>query len=453
VTATSRTEQSLSATSESVSSVYAWYVAAVLTLCYTASFLDRQILSLLVGPIKQDLKISDTLVGLLQGFTFALFYAAMGLPLGRIADSTNRRNLISICIAFWSLFTAACAGARSYATLFLARMGVGIGEAGLNPAAFSILSDYFSKARLGTALSVFYIGQILGSSLALVIGGTVVQSVTRRPETTVPILGTIASWRLTFLILGLPGFLLALLAFTVREPVRKNLARSTAGSTRLSMAESIDEIGKRWQSILGISLGFAFLAACLYGFSAWVPTYFLRVHGLTIGETGRALGFLILPFGCAGLYFGGWLSEHWQKRGIIDAPLRVAILCAVGIVLILAPAMLMPSGALSLALIGVGYFFAVLPLGTGAAALQAIVPNQVRAQVGALFLFILNLGGLTLGPLLPGVFADYVFRDPKMIGTGLAITLASSGALLFVIISATRRPYRYHYRQMHSQGD
>jgi MFS family permease len=215
------------------------------------------------------------------------------------------------------------------------------------------------------------------------------------------------------------------------------------------MAQSIDEIGRRWQPVLGVSVGFAFLAACIYGFSAWVPTYFLRVHGWTIGQTGRALGFLILPFGCAGLYFGGWLSERWQKRGMIDAPLRVAIPCAVGIVLILAPAMLMPSWALSLALIGVGYFFLVLPLGTGPAALQAIVPNQVRAQVGALFLLILNLGGLTLGPLLPGVFADYVFRDPKMIGTGLAITLASSGALLFVIISATRRPYRDHYQQMH----
>ena len=450
VTPTSRTEHGLCGTSESLPSAYKWYVAAVLALCYTASFLDRQILSLLVGPIKQDLKISDTLVGLLQGFSFALFYASMGLPLGRIADATNRRNLISICIAFWSLFTAACAGAHSFLTLFLTRMGVGIGEAGLNPASFSVLSDYFSKERLGAALSLFYTGQMFGSSLALVVGGSVVQSVTRWPETTLPILGTIPSWRLTFLILGLPGLLLALLALTVREPVRRNLVRSAASSTRLSMAETIDEIGKRWQSVLGIALGSASLAACIYGFSAWVPTYFLRVHGWTIGETGRALGFLVLPFGCAGLWIGGWLSERWQKRGIIDAPLRVALPCGVGIVAILAPAMLMPSAALSLELIGVGYFFLVLPLGTLAACVQAIVPNQVRAQVSALFLFILNLGGLTLGSLLPGVFADYVFHDPKSIGTGLAITLALFGALLFVIVSATRRPYRHHYRQMHS---
>ncbi len=207
-------------------------------LCYALSFVDRQILSLLVPFIKADLHVNDTMVGLLQGFSFALFYAVMGLPLGRMADSTNRRNLISICIAFWSIFTAGCALARSYATLFLARMGVGIGEAGLNPASFSILSDLFPKERLGAALSVFYIGNLLGSSLALIVGGTAVQAVTRQPEITLPILGTMASWRVTFLILGLPGLLFALLVYTVKEPIRKNLARTSAGSTGLTMAES-----------------------------------------------------------------------------------------------------------------------------------------------------------------------------------------------------------------------
>jgi MFS family permease len=203
----------------------------VLMLCYTLSFVDRQILGLLVPFIKADLKINDTLVGLLAGTAFALFYAVMGLPLGRVADSANRRNLISISIAFWSIFTAACALARSYTTLFLARVGVGVGEAGLNPASFSILSDLFPKERLGAALSVFYIGNLLGSSLALIVGGTVVQAVTRQPEVTLPILGAMASWRLTFLILGLPGLFFALLVFTVKEPIRKK-PRADCGRRR-----------------------------------------------------------------------------------------------------------------------------------------------------------------------------------------------------------------------------
>jgi MFS family permease len=443
-----RPQAGTSGTPSPVSPGTAWYAAIVLMLCYALSYVDRQILGLLVPFIKADLKINDSMVGLLAGTAFALFYAGMGLPLGRVADSANRRNLISIAIAFWSVFTAGCALARSYTTLFLARVGVGIGEAGLNPSAFSILSDVFPRERLGAALSVFYIGQLLGSSLALIVGGTVVQAVTRQPEIILPILGAMASWRLTFVILGLPGLLFALWVFTVKEPIRKNLARTSTGTTGLSMAETFAQIRLRWQSVLGISVGFVFQAACNYGFSIWVPTYFLRVHGWTIGQTGRALGFLILPFGCLGLYLGGWFSERWQKRGIVDGPLLVGIPCALGILLFLVPAMLMPSAAWSLALIGPGFFFLVLPMGTAGAALQLIFPNQVRAQVSALYLFALNLGGLSLGPLMPGVFADYLFKNPKMIGAGLALTMGVSAVLMLIVVSATRRPYRKHYLEM-----
>jgi MFS family permease len=430
-------------------SPYAWYVVIVLMLCYTLSFIDRQILSLLVTPIKADLGISDTRVGLLQGFSFALFYALMGLPLGRIADVSNRRNLISAGILFWSFFTSACAGAKSFVTLFLARMGVGVGEAALNPASFSVLSDYFPKERLGVAVSLFYFGNLLGSSLALIVGGTTVEAVTRLHQVTLPVLGTIAAWRLTFLILGIPGVLFALLAFTIREPIRKNLLRNAAGTTKLSISETAVQVQARWQSVVGISIGFVFQAACNYGFSAWAPTYFLRVHGWTVGTTGRPLGLIILVFGGIGLYFGGALSERWQRRGITDAPLRVAIPSAIGTGVFLSLAMLMPTPWLSLALIGPGFFFLVLPMGTAGAALQVIFPNQVRGQVGALYLFILNLGGLSLGPGLPGVFTDYLFKDPKMVGASLALTIAISAALMLVIVCVTLRPYRRHYQEMH----
>jgi MFS family permease len=430
----------------------AWYAVIVLMVCYALSFVDRAILGLLVPQIEADLKISDTLIGLLQGFSFALFYAVMGLPLGRIADRANRRNLISICIAFWSFFTASCAGARSYATLFLARMGVGIGEAGLHPASYSILSDYFAKERLGKAMSVYYMGQVLGSALALGIGGTVVQIVTRKPDVTLPVLGSIASWRLTFLIVGLPGFLFALLLFTLREPVRKDVLRTSSGQVKLSLSETLVEVRKRWQSVVGISVGFIFHAACLYGFTAWVPPYFLRVHGWSIGAAGRALGLLVIAFGCAGLYVGGYLSERWQRRGFVDAPLRVAIPCAIGILVFLVPAMLMPTAAWSLALIGPGVFCLVLPMGTVGAALTVLFPNQVRAQVSALYLFILNLGGQSLGPLLPGVFTDYLFKDQKMVGASYALTMTISGSIMLVIYLATLRPYRAHYQMMQQSG-
>jgi MFS family permease len=445
-------EHNLNETGESPvkSRRYAWYVTIVLMLCYTFSFVDRQILGLLVSPIKADLGISDAKIGLLQGLSFALFYATMALPLGRLADRSNRRNLIAVCIMFWSLFTAACAVARSYAALFLTRMGVGVGEAGLNPAAFSMLSDYFPKERLGTAISVFYIGQLLGAGLALIIGGTVVQAVAQQPDITLPILGSIASWRITFLIIGIPGLLFAVLVYTIREPLRTNLARDSSGNAAMNLRATFRQMGLRWQSVAGISMAFLFQAACNYGFSAWIPTHFLRAYGWNIGETGRALGSIILPFGCLGLYLGGYLSERWQQQGKVDGPLLVAIPSAIGIILFLVPALLMPTAAWSLALVGPGFFFLVLPMGTSSAALQIIFPNQVRAQVGALYLFILNLGGLTLGPYLPGVFSDYFFRNPKMIGASTAITMTIAAVFMLIVISAARKPYREHFQQMHS---
>jgi hypothetical protein len=277
--------------------------------------------------------------------------------------------------------------------------------------------------------------------------------VSKKPDLTLPVLGSIASWRLTFLILGLAGLLFPLLLLTIREPVRKNVLRTASGGEKLNLGETLAEVRKRWQTVAGVSLGFVFHAACLYGFTSWVPPYFLRVHGWDIGETGRALGALVIAFGCAGLYAGGYLSARWQRRGFVDAPLRVAIPCAIGIILFLAPAMLMPTAGWSLALIGPGVFCLVLPMGTVGAALTVIFPNQVRAQVSALYLFILNLGGLTLGPLLPGVFTDYLFKDQKMVGASYALTVAISGSIMLAIYLATLRPYRTHFRMMQKFAD
>ncbi|MFN7928060.1 MAG: MFS transporter [Blastocatellia bacterium] len=177
-------------------------------LCNTLSFIDRQILGLLVTPIKLELGLSDTKIGLLQGLAFGIFYTLLGMPMGRMVDRGNRRNLVAAGIFCWTLMTGACAAARGFWTLFLARMGVGVGEATLSPSAFSLLSDYFSeKERLGTALSIFSMGVFFGSGSALIVGGLVI--------------GAVGSWRLTFLIVGLPGLLAALLAFTIKEPVRK----------------------------------------------------------------------------------------------------------------------------------------------------------------------------------------------------------------------------------------
>ncbi len=433
---------------------YAWYVVFVLTGMYMFSYVDRQILSLLVPSIKRDLGVSDTQIGLLQGLSFALFYTFMGIPLGRVADSCNRRNLVAACIVVWSFFTALCSTAKSFFSLFLVRIGVGVGEAGLGPAAYSLIPDYFPKERIGSAISVFYFGLFLGTSLALLVGGIAVDTLSRTPIMTLPILGTIASWRITFLMVGLPGIVFALLAFTIREPVRRNLLLSADNKpVKTSFREAFALMGRRWQSVAGISLGMVFQSTCNFAVTFWAPTFFLRVHGWTASETGKALAVILIIAGCSGMYVGGMLSDRWQKKGVPDGPIRVALISSVGILLFLVPAMLAPKASWTMALMTVGMFLESFPMGTSVAALQLIFPNQVRGQVSAVFLFILNLGGQTMGPLLPGVFNDYLFHNEGMIGTSLALTISGASILMLLTFFATLRPYRAHYAMMEKAGN
>jgi MFS family permease len=429
---------------------YAWYVVIVLTLCNTLSFIDRQILSLLVTPIKHDLGISDTRIGLLQGLAFALFFTLVGLPMGRIADSSSRRRLVALGVFFWSLMTTLSAAARSFSTLFLARMGVGVGEATLSPSTFSLVSDYFPKERLGTALSVFSMGIFFGSGLALIVGGTVVGAVAQLPIVQVPILGSIASWRLTFLVVGLPGLLVALLAYTIREPMRKNLLRTRDGKvSHLSLAQVVEELRLRWQSVAGICLGLAFQALCNYAQQAWLPTFFIRVHGWSPRQTGVTLGTISLTTGLIGMYAGGRLCDHWQRKKITEAPLKVGVLATLCAGTIFCLAMLVPRANLQLALLVPAFFFLAMPIGSSYAALQLIIPNQLRGQAGALQVFTLNLCGLMLGPLLVGLFNDYLFHDPNKVGYSLALTLGMASVLSAFLFRSTYRPFRADYARMH----
>lgn len=299
------------ASADKPSLAYGWYVVGVLTAIYMLSFVDRQILGLLVGPVERDLHITDTQVGLLGGPAFALFYTFMGLPLGRFVDTRNRRNLVTVCVVIWSFFSSSCSAAKSYFLLFLARIGVGVGEAGLNPAAYSMMSDLFPKDRMGAAMSVYYMGLFLGSSLAALVSGITIQAVSRTPTITVPLLGAIASWRVTFLVVGLPGFLFALLALTIREPVRKNLLRTAAGgAAKVSVAQALAQMKLRWQSVTGISLGMIFQAATTYAVTQWTPQFLQRVHGWSAAETGKVYALILV---CSGA--PECTSAEWSPIG------------------------------------------------------------------------------------------------------------------------------------------
>ena len=428
---------------------YASYALIVLMVCYTLSFVDRQVLSLLVGPMKRDLAISDTEVGLLQGLAFALFYTTLGLPMGRVADTRSRRLLICVGVLLWSVMTVLCAAANSFWSLFFARMGVGVGEAALAPAAFSLITDYFSKAQLGRALSVYSMGIFIGSGLALLVGGSVVQATLRMPAVDLPLLGLVASWRLTFLFVGAPGLVVALWMATVREPARRGLLRTHDGRAATpTLRAVIEQIRVRWQSVLGISLAMVFQSTCTYGLTAWTPAFFQRVHGWTAAEIGRALGLLLICFGCLGMYVGGALTDYWRRRGMAEAPMRVGVISAVGTGVLLVAALLASSPTLTLALFAPALVFLGLPMGVSYAALQWILPNQVRGQVSALFLLVLNLGGITMGPLLPAAIGDYIFHSERMIGVSLAISIGLAATAQLLAWLLTVRPYRRHSAEM-----
>ena len=427
----------------------AWYALFVLMLCYTLSYVDRQILAFLVEPLKHELSIGDAKIGLLQGIYFAMFYTFVGLPMGWLADRYSRRNIIAAGVLFWSVMTVLSGTARSYLTLALARMGVGFGESTTNPCAFSMISDLFPRENLSTAMSVYMMGIQLGSGLALIIGGLVVQSVSEMPPVTLPWLGTLSPWRLTFFVVGLPGLLFALLVLTFKEPPRRAILRNESGKPMpAKISVGLAEVRKRWQSVFGIAFMIASQALCNYTLLSWGPSFFGRVHQWPRDRIGLVLGLIVLGSGCAGLISGGKLADYWQRRNIVDGTLRVGLISLIGVGILLPTAMVLPVASWTVAVLVVTVYFIGLPIGCSYAALQHIFPNQVRGVASAIVLFIVNFTGLGLGSFLPGFLSEYLFKDPLKVGYSIALTVVIAAALGIAIVLLTMKPYRRHYAEM-----
>lgn len=429
---------------------YAWYTVFVLTICYTLAFIDRQILGLMIGPIKAEFAISDTQVGLLGGFAFSLFYSIVSLPLGRLVDRVGRWRIIGLGVLFWSVMTMTCAVARGYPGLFLARMGVGVGEATLAPAAVSAISDSFPNDKLGSAMSVYGVGIYLGSGLALLLGGAVVASLAHTPLVTLPLFGDVASWRVIFLIVGLPGVIVGLWVLTLREPPRHKAIMTQGGDVAvLTIRQTIAEIGTRRGAVAGIAIGLMFQAIALYAYMLWSPEMLRRSFGWSAQGTGLIMGAIVLFGGTAGMLTGGRLSDRGLRSGRRDAALWVATVSSVAGFIVFATLLFtLGSAKVTAGVLFVGVFLLAMPAGSCYAAAQMVLPNQVRGQAMALILLIANFGGLTLGPLLPGLLNDYLFVSDAALGRSLAITLALTTLSATVVFNATRRPYRHHHHEL-----
>jgi MFS family permease len=413
----------------------------VLTLAYTCSFIDRQILTMLIDPIRRDLHVTDTQVALLGSLAFTVFYTLLGVPIARLADRANRRNIMAAGVALWSLMTAACGLARGFWPLFGARVGVGVGEAALSPAAFSVLSDLFPARRLGRAISAYSTGIYFGAGLALIVGGTVIKKITSASIRELPFIGTILPWQLVFLVvstLGIPVFLLML---TLREPRRRGRA-----PTALPDASAWPAL-RAFLAANARTLAYHFGAFSLYGIAInsylfWAPTMMMRNFGWSPPRTGFTVGVLLLVFGTAGVYTGGWVADRMAARGYRDAMFRAAMfgMCC-GLPCVVATP-LAPSDTLVTIGLALSIFFLAFPQGLPSAALQAMTPNPLRAQVTAIYFFVGSLIASGIGPVLAGLLNDYAFHDPLAVRYSLCIVVAIVVPLSLAIVYAGLGAYR-----------
>jgi MFS family permease len=436
----------VNATAASRDALRPFITVAMLTAAYTLSFVDRQVLSLLVEPIKADLGLSDLQISLLQGLAFSLFMGLGGLPLGWLADRVRRTGLIAAGITFWSLSTIGCGLSNGYLGLLLARMGVGVGEATLNPAAYSMLADAAPPRRLGLAVAVYGMGVYIGAGLALVLGALILHHL---PQQTVhvPLLGALRPWQVVFVAVGLPGFLLALAMLFLREPPRREIVAAHASDAQTSTWRHL----LRERHALGtLILCQAFAAMVSFTLNAWTPSYFIRSHHWTIAQTGLACGVTLSIAGLIGFLCCGLLGDWLVSRGIAGARLRVMGAAMLACAPLAAAFALAPDARLALLLLGLTTVLITMAIGSGPAALQEIVPNRMRGTTTAVAVLVVNLIGLGLGPTAVALLTDRVFGDAQALRLSLALATPCMALAAAALSMLSLRPYLHSQRKLHA---
>jgi MFS family permease len=420
---------------------YAWYVVAVLFAATLLSQLDRQLPALLVRPLKQEFGISDTAFSLMQGYGFALFYTLAGLPLGRLVDRGNRRNLIIVGLLFWSLATALFAFAHTYMHLLLARIGVGVGEAVLAPAAYSLIADYIEPSRRGRALAAYYVSLAIGSGASLLLGGWLLGAIPRH-GLQIAGLGAISSWRAAFLFAAMPGAPLALLlALSLREPARREATNAATIGVTPSVGDFVRYLRRHSATFARVLTYPTLLSIIGYGALAWAPAQFDRRFAIPPARSGIVIGIVVAAAGGIGTLFSGFLSDYWSNRSVSAARLRVAF---VGVLLLPAPAVFWPlagSPELAYALLFLTVFSLSIAQSAAPALIQSVVPNRMRGQAIASYLLLAGLMGIGLGPTLVAVLTDYVFKENGALRYSLAISAFPAALFALWLIGSGLKHY------------
>ena len=386
------------------------YTLFMLVLVFTSSHVDRQIMGILGQPIKESLLISDTQLGLLTGIMFAVFYATLGMPMAMWADRNNRRNLISFSVFLWSLMTALCAAATNFMQLLLLRIGVGVGEAGSNPPSHSMIADLYPPEKRSTAMAIFGTGINWGILIGFLVGGWINEW---------------DGWRTAFVVVGLPGILLALLVrYTVKEPPR---GYSESLKQEVAAPGFWEVVGFIWRSsvLRHIVAAGALVSFAGYASVIWVPIYLVRIHGMGTGEVGSYLALLIGVGGAIGIYLGGRIADFLSaRRGEQWLPWVVALSSLISLPMLYLTFMA-PTPMTAIAAYVLPAMLGTLYVAPGFALIQNSTPLEMRSVAAAINLFITNIVGLGLGPFTVGFFSDFFSQSYGEDGLrwGLATTI------------------------------
>jgi MFS family permease len=426
---------------------YRWYVAVLLSGAYLVSMLDRFIMGVIMVPLKTDLNLSDSELGLLFGTAFAIFFVLIGLPLGRVADVWNRTRLIAVGLVLWSLATAVSAFAQTFSGLFTARMAVGVGEACLAPAAMSLIAAWFPKHLLARATSIYTMGAPLGRATAFLGGGALLSALIAIGGIDVPLLGHFAPWQACFLVAALPGLLLGAIFFTVDEPARPPVPPHSERDGRSGLAGAVAHFSQNFFAYATHIGAFTIVATMSWALSAWAASYYVRDHGLSLKEAGAIVGIggLISP---AGHLLGGYIMDRMTAAGVQGSPVLTVTLALFASVL---PAVLFCT-AETAAFATAGYLILQITISCvgapGYAGVQMITPDRFRGISTSFFVAFFSLVSLGAGPLIVGIVSDRGDPASTDLGFALLVTLLALDFIGIAIALAGRRHYAAAVRKL-----
>jgi len=420
---------------------FGWYVLILLTLAYIFALVDRQVLSLLVEPIKHDLGITDTRMGMLQGVAFGIFYTVAGVPLGYAADRLSRRTLLGCSILAWSLMTAACGLAGTYVQLLAARVGVSIGEAALGPTAVPLIRDVVPGRRFARATAIYMLGIPLGSGLAILAGATLLPVFKRMGPVGWPLIGVLQPWQATFVAVASPGLLIGLLMLALPDPLKRRCAVNR--STEYTPSEVFAFLRKHWRTFLGFGLPGIAATMMVFGIGFWIPAVFSRHFGLAPQEVAgylRAWGLMSLVLGVAGALLGGACGDSIRRRrddGFV-------VLAAIALVVMSVSYGLFcfaPDAKTALIILMPAAFAGIVPPIMAAAAAVEMAPIGMRSVIAAIWSPLFTLVGVGFGPAIVAFTSLAVFHRESALTRSIPLVTAVLTAFALPLLVLVRRPY------------